>query len=201
MYAPAFINTVMTDYFISISVPEPLASWIIRFQRRHAENTLPDLVEPHITVKNPDGLLEGRPWKEEVRSLCYSFHPIRIRLVSSGNLGRNVLYIKAESPDLMEFHMKLVSLFHQFSDKGGDDPEGENYSPHVSIAIGGIGVDASLMDIISEEAREYFAGDREFTAGSVRVMEIGDDGVYRTIEDIALGRIDTIQEIDQGDGQ
>ena len=48
------------EYFIAITPPKEQGEEIRQFQKRWPGNRLPDLVEPHITVKSQGGL--GDNW-------------------------------------------------------------------------------------------------------------------------------------------
>lgn len=52
------------QYFIGIVPPDEYLERIVSFQKRWSSNGLPDVVEPHVTVKAQSGLTLDMAWLE-----------------------------------------------------------------------------------------------------------------------------------------
>lgn len=58
------------QYFIGIVPPDEVKSRIIKFQTRWENNSLLQVVEPHITVKAQGGLTSDKNWVSTVEKIC-----------------------------------------------------------------------------------------------------------------------------------
>jgi hypothetical protein len=53
---------VHMQYFVGVVPPEEYLKRVVAFQKRWTTNRLPEVVEPHMTVKAQDGLTEDMNW-------------------------------------------------------------------------------------------------------------------------------------------
>jgi 2'-5' RNA ligase len=58
------------QYFIGIVPPEDYKNKLITFQKQWSNNSLVDVVEPHITLKAQGGLTLDKNWINDVKAVC-----------------------------------------------------------------------------------------------------------------------------------
>ena len=80
------------EYFIAIVPPKKYGETITQFQRRWSDNTMPDFVEPHITVKSQAGLKEDEYWIDSIKAICSNFAMFNLSLKGVKSF-ENLLYI------------------------------------------------------------------------------------------------------------
>ena len=174
----------MPRYFIAVIPPVAFSSKIVTFQNMHPENWLAGEVEPHITVKAPNGLGDDLEWLESVKMVCRSFCPFDVKIEEPDTFGTYVLFLKIYSPGILELHRKLAGLFDSSSAEILENFELDYYTPHISLSIAGNGLSEELLEMIKKEANSQFTSPLEFKANYARITRIDDGGRYSMFEDI-----------------
>ena len=174
----------MPRYFIAVMPPAAFSSKIVAFQKMHPENRLAVEVEPHITVKAPNGLGDDLEWLKSVKRVCRSFCPFDVEIEGPDTFGTSVLFLKVSSPGILELHRELAGLFVSSPAEIPENFELDYYTPHISLAIAGNGLSGELLEMIKMEADSQFTSPLEFKANYARITKIDDRGKYSKFEDI-----------------
>ena len=96
------------EYFIAIAPPKKYGEIITQFQKRWLNNTLPGLVDPHITVKSQAGLKEDEYWIDSIKTICSNFPMFKLSLKGVKSFGKSVVYLGVESNMINALHRKIV---------------------------------------------------------------------------------------------
>jgi 2'-5' RNA ligase len=183
----------MPRYFIAVIPPAAYSSRIVAFQKTHPENWLVGEVEPHITVKAPNGLSDDLEWLKPVKRVCGSFYPFTVKISEPESFGKSVLFLKISSPGILELHRKLAGLFDPSPAEILENFELDYYIPHISLAIVANGLSEELIDIVRKEANSQFTLPLEFKANFARITRIDDRGKYCKFEDIPFKRNNSLK--------
>ncbi|WP_246944748.1 2'-5' RNA ligase family protein [Bacillus pinisoli] len=68
------------QYFIGIVPSEEYKEKIEEVQLSLKNNLLPDIVEPHITIKAQGGLTADKEWLKEVQRICTETSPFNLKI-------------------------------------------------------------------------------------------------------------------------
>lgn len=98
------------QYFIGIVPPEEYLEQLVAFQKRWLSNGLPNVVEPHVTVKAQSGLNLDMAWLEKIKVVCSSFSKFQLSLSEPALFGNQVIFLSVQSNELLELHKKLVNV-------------------------------------------------------------------------------------------
>ena len=174
-------------FFIDLVPPVQFSEKVTVFQKRHKENKLPAIVEPHITLKMQDKLTEDLEWLPSVRETIASFYPFKVRISGPDTFGKSVLYLRIESEMILQLHKALVKLFNPSKEEIKENFELDYFTPHLTLAIVDETLTEELLDQLRLEAEDKFTESFEFNAMFVRVSRENPDGSYSPYEDIPLG--------------
>lgn len=125
---------MMYAYGIVILPPPGLHRELMLLRKKHA--LLRSVSPPHITVKAPFvprgtlALVTDR--LEEISS---RIEPFEIRVNGLGTFGSKVIYVRVEkSPELRRLHSLLLEGLEEYIECISDKYEGQNYTPHLTVA-------------------------------------------------------------------
>ena len=124
-----------TPFFIGISLPDTLNEQIYslkRYMQNEIDHALKPLV-PHITLLHPSSLRTVSPdiLLPDIRNMAIPYLPLYVTLDLIEDFGREVLYIRALSPELEELQAKLVRLLPSASQEIYHQ---RGFIPHVTLA-------------------------------------------------------------------
>jgi 2'-5' RNA ligase len=174
-------------YFLGVAPPQELQERIASFQRLWPHNRHPDHVEPHITVKPPQGLASAQEaWLPRVQAACAPAAPVRVRLGRPGWFRRDVVFLGVEASGLHELHDSLLAFFDPATVGPNERPG--NYHPHLTLAMRSFGLSAAELAEVHARAAAELRDLPTFVAATVRVYAKEDVGKpWRTLADIPLG--------------
>ena len=178
-------------FFIGITPPETISKKIISFQKSFLNNDVPNLVEPHITVKSTGGLTEDKLWLPKIESAIKSFSEFQISFEEVGNFDENIIFLKPA------FSQELINLHKTLFDAAGPyykDPtkkyfENDQYHPH--LTLGAIKWGLTKKDIVEmvKRAELELKNLPAFKVNSIRIyQENAEKKSWNMILDIQFGR-------------
>jgi len=109
-------------YFIGVSIPKNYKNKIEMLRAEFRFFT----TEPHITLVPPPALPDEDDFIEKVVDVCKRFEPFDIRLNGLDQFGNRVLYVKVDSPGLIDLHKKIYENL-------GLQEERRGYTPHLTL--------------------------------------------------------------------
>ncbi|EPY11066.1 2'-5' RNA ligase family protein [Paenibacillus alvei] len=148
-------------------------------------------VEPHITVKLSYGTGTMLPvnWMSECKRIIEGFRSFSVSVGELRYFGdKDVLYIGAHSPELIELHRKLVAVFEPTEEQTKRCFELNLYIPHLTVAK-----KESLSEEILEEMGRtlspHFRDRQTFDVHEIRLYARDDQTkTFQKYEDIQMTR-------------
>lgn len=173
-------------FFIGLALPPNFARKVLKFQRKYENNSLPEIVEPHITVKAQGGLSEGMDWLSPVRNVIEGTIPFEVKVGKPNTFAGKVVYLSVQSDGAKSLHRELVKAVSPSEDEIAAYYEMDSYVPHVSIAIIDEQLGSDTFERIREDASKTFTGSFSFMVESARIYGLTDRGTYVTLGDISF---------------
>lgn len=118
------------DYFIGIVPPDRYKGRIEQLQSRWVDKSG---VEPHITLKAQGGLTHDLAWLERVREVCKRVKPFRVVMGDPAYFGESILYLSAQSVELMELHRRIVQAVSPSPELIKRYFELDDFFPHMTL--------------------------------------------------------------------
>ena len=174
-------------FFAAIVPPVQFSMMVSDFQKRYPENRQPGIVEPHITVKTPDGLTDDLSWLVPLREECRKVQPFEVSILQPETFDTSVLYLGIESGKITDLHRSLVECVKPTPAEIRENFELERYEPHLTLAISDDLMTPDLLEKIKKEAESEFTGVFRFNAMFARIFRENPDGSYIQYEDIPFG--------------
>ncbi|HHZ00170.1 MAG TPA: hypothetical protein GYA03_03635 [Tissierellia bacterium] len=109
-------------YFIGVSIPKNYKNKIELLRAEFRFFT----TEPHITLVPPPALPDEDDFIKNVIDACKNVEPFEIRLKGLDQFGDRVLYVKVDSPGLIDLHNKIYEILGLQEEKRG-------YTPHLTL--------------------------------------------------------------------
>ncbi|MGC8505290.1 MAG: 2'-5' RNA ligase family protein [Thermoplasmata archaeon] len=173
------------EYFIAIVPPKKYGETITQFQRRWSDNTLPDLVDPHITVKSQAGLNEDECWIDSIKSICSSFPGFTLSINGVKSFGKSVVYLGVESDKINELHRKIVEAISPDPEESRRYYELDLYEPHLTLGSKEYGMNEIELSEMKACASNFFHGFAPFIVNSLQIYKLLENK-YRKIQEIDL---------------
>jgi len=171
-------------YFIGISPPDPLYSQVVNFQMGKACA----LVEPHITVKAPSGLIEPPTWLNKIWTTCLATRPFPVVVGEVDHFGDDVVYLKVDSPGLVELHRSFVQAIGPTSEEIANFHEMEGFVPHITLSQSRPEEGIADVRSVIESAKVKFKSPTRFICGSVKIYRAHSEfEQYRVFKEYMLG--------------
>ncbi|OGH92833.1 MAG: hypothetical protein A2563_04160 [Candidatus Magasanikbacteria bacterium RIFOXYD1_FULL_40_23] len=178
------------QFFIGITPPETISEKIISFQRNFLNNDVPNLVEPHITVKSTGGLTEDKLWLPKIESAINGFSKFQISFEGVGNFDENVIFLKpAFSQELINLHKTLFSAVGPYyKDPAKKYFENNEYHPHLTLGAIKWGLTKEDTLEMVEKARRELKNLPAFEVNSIRIYQKNDGAKsWHKVMDIKFG--------------
>src|SRR5687768_8031602 len=121
------------QFFIGIVPPDEFKKKIVELQQQWKNNSLPDVVEPHITVKAQGGLTPDEVWLSKVKKVCEDFSSFKLKLNKPAFFGDSVLFLSVKSTEIYEIHQKIVNAVSPERDLIKKYMELDDYVPHLTL--------------------------------------------------------------------
>ncbi|GIM45050.1 hypothetical protein DNHGIG_05990 [Collibacillus ludicampi] len=176
-------------YFLGFVPPEEIYKRIEDFRKRTNERHFRH-IEAHITVKSPEYLGDPKLWMPMLKETCERQEPVEIQLGSPMFFGRSaVLYLSIHSERILSFHKAVLACLRPFCPPQDRRRfEGDDYHPHLTIAMKSFGLKEHEMQQAFILAAEQLSGFPPFHAKSVRVYQQLEKGhPWKPLYDIPLG--------------
>ena len=177
------------ENFIAIVPPKKYGETITQFQRRWSDNTLPDLVDPHITVKSQAGLKEDEYWIDSIKTICSNFPMFNLSLKGVKSFGKSVVYLGVESDRINVLHRKIVEAISPDPENSMRYFELDLYEPHLTLGSKEYGMSEIELSEMKESANNCFLDFQPFIVNSLRIYKLLENK-YRTIQEIGLKQTD-----------
>jgi 2'-5' RNA ligase len=176
------------QFFIGIVPPEEYKNKITKFQKQWINNSLPDVVEPHITIKAQGGLTDEKDWLEKVKKVCQDTIPFKMKLNRPAFFGESVLFLTVESKSIYQLHRKIVNTVSPDKDLIKKYMELDDYVPHLTLGQTHWGLSSGELKDMAKftevELRRYPTIEVDF----LRVYQEIEPNKYRKYLDIQLKR-------------
>ena len=176
------------EYFIAITPPTEQGEEIIRFQKRWPGNRLPDLVEPHITIKSQAGLSDDELWVDSVKGICESFPIFSVSIKSVNCFGTSVVYLGVESKKIKELHSRIVRAISPDPETSRKYFELDLYEPHLTLGAKEYGVSEIELSEMKKLAKNCLHDFQPFVVNLLRVYKLLENK-YQKIHEIDLKQI------------
>lgn len=125
-------------FFLGIVPPLVTKERILNFQKSFPTNMVPFFNEPHITIKAPGGLTEDKSWLLKTMVLIGDYPRFQIKFDAVESFEDQVLFLKPQrTEELINLHLKLVSLLNPDEETNKTFFEGDLYEPHLTLGKGG----------------------------------------------------------------
>ncbi|MFS0672120.1 2'-5' RNA ligase family protein [Ornithinibacillus sp. 179-J 7C1 HS] len=175
------------QYFIGIVPPDEYKNRIINFQQQWENNTIMNVVEPHITLKAQGGLTSDRKWLTKVIATCREFSPFEIELSTPDFFGEEILYLSCQAKDLVLLHHHLMDVIKPSEELINQYFEKEKFVAHLTLGKVYYGLSKQELEEMAELAYEHLIPFPTYTVDFVRVYQEIKSKQYVKFMDIPLG--------------
>jgi len=175
-------------YFLAIIPPNQINRKIIKFQKGFSFEERAFLVEPHITVKSPNGLPEHKRWLYNTEKIIRSFPPFDIQLKEIGYFNDSIVFIKpCDSKVLENLHRSLVETIDPSPKSIKEFFEYEDFVPHLTLGRTSWGISEGQLDVLKNMASVYLLPLPSFKVKVISLFEhTENDKSCRKVIDIPL---------------
>jgi 2'-5' RNA ligase len=144
----------IVSYFVTVFVPEPLASELADEARRLPEGSEPQPADRmHITFRSFDGLPHGllQPLKDAIRDVASKRPPFRIRLAGGGTFAAGAIWVRAVSDEIDAFQADIDRTLTELGLPAASHP----FIAHITLGHGQPGQE--LPPFVEEIRGEFVA--------------------------------------------
>ncbi len=178
------------EYFVAITPPKKYGDIITQFQRRWPNNTLPDFVEPHITVKSQAGLNEDEQWIDSIKTICSNFTMFNLSLKGVKSFGKSVVYLGVESNRIRVLHRKIVEVISPNPENSRRYYELDLYDPHLTLGSKEFGMSEVELSEMKKLANDRLHDFHSFIVNSLKIYKLSETK-YQKIQEIDLKQTDS----------
>jgi 2'-5' RNA ligase len=176
------------QFFIGIVPPEEYKNRITKFQKQWINNSLPDVVEPHITIKAQGGLTDETDWLQKVKKVCQDNMQFKLKLNRPAFFGESVLFLTVESKRIYQLHRKIVNAVSPEKDLIKKYMELDDYVPHLTLGQTYWGLSSEELKDMAKFTEEKLRPYPTIEVNSLRVYQEIEPNKYRKYLDIQLKR-------------
>ena len=173
-------------YFIGIVPPEEYKIKITEFRDKWKNNSISDVIEPHITLKAQGGLTTDEKWLSIVKEVCFKTKPFQISLAKPMFFGEEILYLSTTSKELQTLHEIIVREIDLPNDLIEKYFELDNFVPHMTLGKTTYGLTKQELNNMAKLAEKELDPFPTFEVSSVRVYKESDPNRYLKYVDIPL---------------
>jgi 2'-5' RNA ligase len=173
-------------YAIVVTPPEAYQRRIVTWRNRWVGERERRVVEPHLTVKAQGGLTDDRAWLKGVRAVCAAFPAFVVTLTEPAMFGAHVVYLGAESLEIVSLHRRLVESVAPAPDLIKQYFELDHYTPHLTLGQSEWGLTLGELTEMHAEAASALSPFPTFTITAVRIYRETTPDRYETLEDVHL---------------
>lgn len=175
------------QFFIGIVPPKEYSKKITDFQKQWKNNLLPEVVEPHITIKAQGGLSAKANWLREVKKVCKDAKSFKLRLTKPSFFGESVLFLSVQSDEIIDLHKKIVNAIAPEKDLIKKYMELDYYVPHLTLGQLHWGLSSNELIDMAKMAEECLSPYPIIDVNFLRVFQEIEPNKYRKYLDIPLG--------------
>lgn len=121
------------QYFIGIVPAEEYKTKVIDFRNKWKNNSIGEIVEPHITLKAQGGLTPDEKWLSKVKHVCAETKPFHIKLEKPKFFWEEILYLSVSSKQLHSLHNNIVNAVAPSKELIEKYFELDNFVPHMTL--------------------------------------------------------------------
>lgn len=159
------------QFFIGITPPDEIRKKIISFQRSFINNSVPDSVEPHITVKSQGGLTEDKTWLPRIEEIAKNIKSFQQVFEGPGSFGDDVIFLKpVVSQELVDLHKALFDATGPYEDPTNKYFDNDRYHPHMTLGGMKWGLTKEEVENMKERAQKELRFS-PFEVNSIRVYQ------------------------------
>lgn len=178
------------QHVIGIVPPEEYSAKLSKLQAKWMNNKLPDVIEPHITVKAQGGLSpDYDQWLHLVEAVCRACAPFTLTLQGMKYFGTDVLFLDVHSPALHDLHRQIVRSVAPSEALVKQYYELDHYIPHLTLGQTNQGLSSADLEAMKLAAAQEPILTQAFEVTFVRVYRENYAGSYQGWLDIPLGKI------------
>ncbi|UTR07105.1 2'-5' RNA ligase family protein [Alkalihalobacillus sp. LMS6] len=174
------------NYFIGIVPPEIYKQRIVRFQQQWRNNKLPNIVEPHITLKAQGGLLLDLRWLEKVADCCKDIETFQLTLDKADFFGDDVLFLHVKSEEILQLHKKIVHAVAPTDQLIEQYMELEKYVPHLTLGQSHWGLSRDELKEMYGSINKNLELFQPFSVDYLRIYRETEANHYTTYRDLYL---------------
>lgn len=178
-------------YFVGISLPDGLNNRIIDFQSRFSSNRLPQMIEPHVTVKTKNGLTPDMEWIDKVRDVIQAYPIFDLVFDGVDSFSDRAVVIRVKpSAEVINLHQALFSTINPPE----DDPlvsyfENDKYEPHVTLGMASWGMSGEELVEMRQIAERELTEPPSFSVEFIRIyQQVEWDHPFKKMLDIPLDK-------------
>jgi 2'-5' RNA ligase len=174
------------QFFIGIVPPEEYKKKITKLQRQWKNHALPDVVEPHITIKAQGGLTAKKDWQREVEKVCGDTAPFKLKLNKPAFFGDSVLFLSVKSKEIYELHQKIVDAVSPGKHLINKYMELDEYVPHLTLGQTHWGLSSEELKDMAKVTEVELSPYPTFEVDFLRVYQKIEPNKYTKYLDIEL---------------
>ncbi|MET3195235.1 2'-5' RNA ligase family protein [Bacillus sp. OAE603] len=174
------------QYFIGIVAPDEYMERTINFQKQWGNNSLTDVVEPHITIKAQGGLTPDKGWVSLVEKVCEEFPSFEVSLKKHNFFGDSVLFLSVESTEIHKLHNKIVKAVSPSEELINKYLELGDYVPHLTLGQTNFGLTSEELKEMAKKAEHELTPYPTFKVDFLRVYQEIETNKYVKYLDIPL---------------
>jgi 2'-5' RNA ligase len=174
------------QYFIGVVPPEDYKQKIVNFQKRAFNGQVPEIVEPHITVKAQGGLTEDLEWLKRVKEVCAAFPAFHLTIGEPKSFGSAILFLSTQTPEVVDLHKQLVEAIAPPKEVSEKYFELDLYTAHMTLAQTSWGVSEAYLDELKSEAEQILTPYPTFRVDVIRIYNEYQPGRYQPFLDVPL---------------
>ena len=178
------------EYFVAITPPKKYGEIITQFQKKWPNNTLPDFVEPHITIKSQAGLNEDEYWIDSIKTICSNFPIFNLSLKGVKSFGKSLVYLGVESNMINALHRKIVEAISPTPEDSRRYYELDLYEPHLTLGSEEFGMSEIELSEMINLAINRLYDFQPFIVNSLRIYKLFENR-YQKIHEIGLKQTDS----------
>lgn len=175
------------QYFIGIVPTQEYIEKVTDFRDRWKNNSISDVVEPHITLKAQGGLTTDKKWLSKVKQVCSNTKPFDIKLEKTMFFGEDILYLSASSKQLSTLHNNMVSAVGPSNELIEKYFELDNFIPHMTLGKTAYGLTKQELRDMAKMAEKEISPYPIINVNCVRVYQEIEPNKYVKFDDIPLG--------------
>ena len=175
----------MWNILLPLNPPKKYAEIIVQFQKRWLNNTLPGIVDPHITVKSQAGLKEDECWLDSIKTICSNFPVFNLSLKGAKSFGKSVVYLDVESDRIKVLHRKIVEAISPNPENSRRYYELDLYEPHLTLGSKEFGMSEIELSEMKKLTNNCLNDFKPFTVNSIGVYKLFKNK-YHKIQEIDL---------------